>query len=340
MADTTAARYACYFIIVLILTLWFALSPSREVRIRVADTSFKTTEAGDTRRKYRLSLALEQGKTYRIEETTRHTATTRHARPVAKIAYEVLAQTEYLTSVTLDLFVESVSRDRIECLATLQDFVGYEEVKESRAKTLEGEDIEEDDGDRDEADRRNRNKEMFAKVREETRGVEFKFVLNSEGTVEEMETSRLREKIISALHEVGRLPMHLEHAVLVSGYHVFPANGASFGPQGRTSVRAPVYRMIGTGCQENHSAFKEGLVKNRILIVNRGDCTFNKKAQIAAKGEVAALIVVDMESEETENVLTYMAGEADVPIVSVIVNKEAGETIEVSFQNIIFIAFF
>jgi len=331
--DTQSRRYACYLITAMVLALFFALSPSKETRIRVADPSFKQrADEGDSRQRFRLSLALEEGRTYKIRETTKHTATMRTAKPVTKNnVFEVLSETEYSTSVEIDLAVLSVTGDRIVCQATMIDFVGYDE-KSNRGDHDDEDDnagADEDDEESDKA-RQNRNRVMFAKVREETRGVKFQVVLNSQGVVEEMETSKLREQIINALHEVGQLPMHLEYAVMVGGYDVYPANGAAFGPQGRTSVRAPVYRIQGTLCEENNALAK--VIRSHIVVANRGDCTFNKKAQIAHKYDAAALIVVDTETEEGP-VLTYMSGESDVPIVTVIVNKDAGKAIEVSHSE-------
>ena len=326
----STTRFAASLSLIMFLTLWYALTPSRETTVKLADSRFQKVEEGISLHKYTLALALEEGKSYRIEEVSKHTVTTRNSRSFAKNskreAFEVLAQTEFLTQVVLDLHVDRIVSDEIYCKAIMVDFVGYEEIRDEipRGKFQHVEDDDDnDDDDNVERDRKNRNKEMFAKVREETKGIQFEVTLATDGTVKTLETSKLRKAIISALHEVGQLPMHLEHALLVGGYDVFPANGASFGPQGRTRVKAPVYRSKGTGCQSDTQVNFRG----KILVVNRGECTFENKADIAAKNDAAALIVVDQDTSEGA-VMTYMAGEGDVPIVSVIVNKEAGEAIE------------
>ena len=171
--DAQSRRFGCYFITVILLTLIYALSPSRETRIRVSDPTFKqVAQEGENRQKFKLSLALEEGKTYRIEEATRHTATTRNAKSFVKNTYEVLAETEYLSNVVLDLKVTSVRSDgKIHCRATMVDFMGYEELRdESGGGEKHFLDDDSGDDDQDEAERQDRNKQMFAKVREETKG--------------------------------------------------------------------------------------------------------------------------------------------------------------------------
>jgi hypothetical protein len=127
--------------------------------------------------------------------------------------------------------------------------------------------------------------------------------------------------------------MHLEHAILVGGYDVFQANGASFGPLGRTRVRGNVFMLKGGsfGCHVNGEG-ENGLAEDyrgRIVIVDRGGCTFQQKAELAASLDATALVVIDREkSNDGDGMGTYMSGEGDVPIVTVICNAEAATAIE------------
>lgn len=252
-----------------------------------------------------------------------------------KQQFEILGQTSYRTHVELEMKVTEVLDQAIRFEATLIDFMGYERDDDDDDKDEDEDDGYEDDEhldgyDGQELQKKSSLKEMYKRVREETKYVKFHVLLGMDGTVLEMETSKLRAKIISALHEAGQLPMHLEHALVVDGTDVFPANGAAFGPMGRTRVKAPVFMLKqgSRGCDNSSTANYQ----NRIVVVDRGGCSFQEKAAIAAKFEAVALIVVDRTSTQNQ-VVTYMNGEGDVPIVSVLCNNDAGEAIEAAMRN-------
>lgn len=297
----------------MVLTLWFALSPSREREVTyLSSPEFKQRQGKgteDQHHQYRLQLALEVGHRFTIEQESVHRTTTKQ-----RAGGEVLSESQYRTRVQVEMLVSRVSAEGIEFQCTMLDFVGYDGDGNAKRKT------------------------MFDKIRQETEFARFTVLLGVDGSVLEMDTSGLRAKVIAGLHEAGQLPMNLEHALVVGpSQQVFAANGAEFGALGRTRVKGPVFllRGSGSGCPNLTVEDLGVYYRHRIVVVDRGGCTFHEKAVLANQLDAIALVVVDRASPSTEDaVTTYMSGEGSpLPLVSVICNRGAGEAIEAALRQ-------
>ena len=269
---------------------------------------------------------MKRGVEYVMNETTTHVATTwmvgggperpqgRGRTPMGR-SPAVLARTTYTSSITLALRVlPRENRDQtppmrlrtIPIRVRVLDFLGYRETRPRGGV------------------KRSPTNDMFDAVRETTKGVEFDVFVDEDGTITRMDSFELRRAILRGLHKVGRMPLHMEHALVV-GSRAFPANGASFGPVGRTRVAAPVRRLKGPGC--SLTDYEAADVNGHIAVVDRGSCEFQAQAEAAVQAGAQALVVVDTQAIDVHT-RTYMSGEADVPIVCVIVSAAAGEAID------------
>ncbi|KAH9257962.1 hypothetical protein BASA81_003981 [Batrachochytrium salamandrivorans] len=297
----------------MVLTLWFALSPSQEREVKyLSSPEFKQRRGkgtADQHHQYRLQLELEVGKRFTIEQESVHRITTKQ-----RGGDVVLAESQYRTRLQVEMLVSKVSSEGIEFKCTMLDFLGYDEGQNPKRKT------------------------MFEKIQQETQFAQFTVLLGLDGKVLEIDTSELRAKVIAGLHEAGQLPMNLEHALVIDN-QVFSANGAAFGPLGRTQIRGPVFLLkgLGSGCPnqtDNRTDNLEAYYRNHIVVVDRGGCTFHEKALLANQLDAIALVVVDRTSQTEDMVATYMSGEGSpLPLVSVICNRDAGEAIEVAMRQ-------
>ena len=233
-------------------------------------------------------------------------------------AEEMLATASWESNVALELRVRGgqerfpeLDDGDVRCRVRMLDFLAFRSVTDS--------------------DELAPTDAVFRSVQDATRGVEFDVTLASDGTVRSMDSFELRRVILDGLHRVGRLPVRMEHAVRV-GDAVFPANGATFDPVGVRRVDAPITRVRGFGCtrEEVAAARPRGFA----LVVDRGQCTFQHKAQLAVESGAAALVVVEADldlgaqSGDADAVSTYMSGDSPVPIVTVIVSRTAGRAID------------